>query len=537
MNVGIWNRGLALVVIGILSLCRSGSVACPAGYESAESLFLHAKLIVKIRTLAVSDLLVRPTESEQKRNRYLLRPPSPGKDTFKNSLATVQVVETIRGETELETFELAGGPYYSCAPEPQVHWFEPGKEYFLLLDLSPPATTKRITLRWRARLQEGDLDWKKYQEIADRIWKRSSDLHREAAPEAFKRAKDLNRSLETLSWDEIKEESPATLANLHWLRVRPGHQPGNDVISGPPPIPIDESDPFRDIGEVSDHEEIATASEDGHIDTLFRGEAESGRLFRQCLHRINRIKPEQVLQHNRTVFQLYLEKRLGMEKDQATLVANSSYFDRGLSKALFSPDQNPPEIDRLYQEPPEDSNKPPGQIEHPNPFLTLPYLMAYLCECPDVAVYRFYGFDLDEMKSKLDRKLVVKALARNPEIELDYRKLSFLLCVPHPRVTPLIEEAFQQDRYPRLDKYLSYFLEVKHASACDEVMAQFETRVEEIRADPERGSWSWTYSSLEDAAKSAEQSDAPFAPEIALKLHRWMTQLKAIQPEEKDVPE
>lgn len=207
-----------LVLLLLMLAMSLRLVACPAGYESPESLVRHARLIIELEVLSVSEAPLPPDLSAQFGNDNSGR--SMGK-------AQVKVLNVIKGECASREFTLIGGPYHTCAPCLFYHTFKAGDKRMLILESPLPKNVKTVAITWRNRLLDENADQIRVLMDKARLgWKKAVDRHRRAAPEEMSLAEKMQAEIAKNPAYQIPENtSYGTLVCLAALWNDPDHLP------------------------------------------------------------------------------------------------------------------------------------------------------------------------------------------------------------------------------------------------------------------------------------------------------------------------
>lgn len=192
--------------------------ACPAGYESPESLVRHARLIVQLEVLSVEEAPLPPGGSVR-----------PGTDDYgrTSGQARVRILEVIKGECAVREFTLIGGPFHTCAPSVYYHAFEVGEKPVLILESPLPKDVRMVAITWRNRLIMENVDRiKGLMEKARMGWKLAVDRHRRAAPEEMVQAEFLRAQfIKNPAYKAPSKASFGVLSCLAVLSNDPDHLP------------------------------------------------------------------------------------------------------------------------------------------------------------------------------------------------------------------------------------------------------------------------------------------------------------------------
>ncbi len=202
----------------VLVLFAAKLFACPAGYESPESLVRHARLIVQVEVLSVKEAPLPPGAN--------ISPPN--EDYGRSSgQARVRIIEVIKGECTVREFTLIGGPYHTCAPYLMYHAFNVGKKLVLVLETPLPKDVKMVAITWRNRLMDQSVvQVRELMEKARVGWKRAVDRHRRAVTDEMAQAEMIQAEL--IKNPEYKIPSKTSFGVLSCLAVLwndPDHLP------------------------------------------------------------------------------------------------------------------------------------------------------------------------------------------------------------------------------------------------------------------------------------------------------------------------
>lgn len=395
--------------------------ACPAGYESPESLVRHARLIVQLEVLSVEEAPLPPDVSIRDGNDDYGR---------KFGQARVRILEVIKGECAVREFTLIGGPFHTCAPSLYYHAFEVGEKPVLILESPLPKDVKMVAITWRNRLLiESVHHIKDLMEKAREGWKLAVQRHRRAAPEEMAQAEVLRA--EFIKNPAYKAPSKASFGVLSCLAI---------LSNDPDDLPDEETEEPDDQDRWSGYSNSFFASfyaSKGAYVTAYGSNSVIPAGMRAVFptrNDFNYTPPPEARQFNERILKTILEDELFVPPAlSATILGN-------------------PKLKVMWDQPQRDPfwltlDRPPRSGEALDA-MALYFLMLLAHPEPDGLVWGGHGMSADQDAVFLPPDLFIGFLGHNQKRFFEHSGANMiLLLLPHPQVAPIVRAHVTKGAY------------------------------------------------------------------------------------------
>lgn len=414
--------------------------ACPAGYESPESLVRHSRLIVRLEVLSAQEAPLPPEVAANHRQDH-----DYGRTAGQ---ARVKILEVLKGECAAHEFTLIGGPWHTCAPSLYYHSFQPGQNLVLILETPLPADVKTVAITWRNRLIEANNNQiKEFMERARAGWKLAVERHRRAVPEEMAKAEVLHAEIAKRPDFQIPAStSYEVLSCLTILLNDPDHLPAT--------VPEDVPEQDRWSGYSNSFFAALYASQGAYV-TAYGSHAFLPARMRDVVPKraeFNYTPPPEAAQFNKKILKSILVGELFVPP----ALVDSTLKNPDLKTMLNHPNNDPfwLRLDR-----PRSDHKIGSADTRQSNALALHYLMLLANPEPDGLIWGAFGLNIVEEAAFLPPELFVGFIEHNPQrIFEDRGALMILALLPHPQIAPMIRVHAAKGAYDNWpDVLIRYF--------------------------------------------------------------------------------
>lgn len=452
---------------------------CAAGWESNASLLARARCVIQVEVLAVEDA-PKPApvnDDDEGLDRGYILESDDGRERVA-ALASVRVLNQLKGSCLTREFKLLGGPYYSCAPFPCYWTFKKGERLFLILDQNIPKELSMLTITWRSRVTRGSADEMRHQIAeAKRLWEQGLARHKDCDPTSFAEALQIHQQ-GIGQWGNLSALSYPVLASLQQLSSAPDQLP--------PPKP--------------------TTPVLGTLRTAQRGKVETPKSLQAALEKRFADQAPEVAAYNREMFRNFLIHELLLEPEMVERLLKHEVFEKSFLVTDFHPGSCEMWLNRSEEE--------GREIE------TLYYLLAFADETGELGASRlFAGGD----GLKLHTNMILPWVLKNQDREFPWSSLALLMQLDSEELLPIVTKALNREtNSARLTHYFAYFLAIDEAKLAMAVMKRIEQ--EEIalsaaKLDPDRrerelGMIEYLLELLQNTIHTAKPSSAEFSSKL-----------------------
>lgn len=502
-----WKCVLSLFALLLLLTPRLS--ACPAGYESPESLVRHARLIIQVEVLSVEEAPL-PAEMEARH----------GTDNYGRSSgkARVRVTEVIKGECAAGEFTLITGPYHTCAPYLMYHALAVGDKPVLILDAPLPPQVETVVIAWRNRLIHESINQvQKLMEYARTSWSLAVARHRRAAPEDMARAEQLHAAFVKDPALKVPVGTPyGVQACLAVLSNDPDHLPPEEKRMEEPGT----QGPFlADYYKSQGAYVSGMASREVFSADMHSVESVSGSLRRP--------QPAEAGLFNTKLLKTILEDELSVSSALAASVLEN------------------PKLRMMWQQPQGSivwlTLDRPAKEDRTPEMLAFYYLMLMASPEPDVFVWGSFAMDTpDQGDGFLPPDLFVGFLGGGQPRHWwgKTRPFMILASLPHPQIAPMIRALAQKGIYDHVPEVLvRYFVRLKMELDVAAAVGILEKSVEKFlqsmtkaEADPSVISFDLKRYQDKTAEALAQIGMAGEFKQAEVRLNALLQRLKGVQP-------
>jgi hypothetical protein len=427
------RHGFLLQLVLILFAVKLS--ACPAGYESPESLVRHARLIVQIEVLAVEEAPLPPTMQVRHPDEDFGR---------KTGQAHVKILQVIKGKCAAREFTLISGPYHTCAPSLYYHSLQMGDKLILILESPLPNEVKIVAVTWRNRLiKEGVDRIREFMKNAHEGWKLAVERHRRAAPDDMAQAELLHA--EFIKNPTYKAPSKASYGVLSCLAVL-----SNDPDRLPTEEPVEPDNEDRWSGYSNSFFGSFYASQKAYV-TAYGSHTVMPIGMRDVFPKridFGYTPPPEARQFNERILKTILEDEL--------------FVPPALSADILKK----PELKVMWDHPQADPfwlklDRPRRGSETADA-MALYYLMLLADPEPDGLVWGTFGISADKATAFLPTDLFVGFIEHNQQrIFDDWGALKILILLPHSKIARMVRAHVAKGVYDRgPDALIRYFVQI-----------------------------------------------------------------------------